>query len=95
MQRPKDAETVAAPDQLVYAAPSERPQSRRDMVSCTNPRHNPGPEIDDPLHSLHMTRGGPAPDGEAVKDIWECVGLDEELTGFRSEVMSDFVQTKK
>ena len=49
MQRPEDAETVAAPDQLVCAAPSQRPQCRRDMVPSMNPRYNPVPEVDQPV----------------------------------------------
>ena len=77
MQRPKDAETVAVPDQLVYIATSQHPQGRRDRVPSMNPRYSPGPKVDHPLRSLHMTRSSPAPDEGAVRiygNAWHWIG---------------------
>ena len=83
------------PDQVAYATPAQRLQNRRDVVPGTGPRHNPGPEVYRPLHSLQVARSSPAPDREAVVDMGEGMTLDQEFSGFRGEVVSNFKETEK
>ena len=43
------------------------------------------------MPTVQVTRRGPAPDRKAVEDIWKGMTLDEELSGFGGEVMSNFI----
>ena len=65
------------------------------MVADASPRGNPGPKIYQLLDPMYVTRGGPAPDREAVKDMGKDMGLDQEFPGFWGEVMTDFIQTNQ
>ena len=61
------------------------------MIELFGPRDCPGSEVYQFLDSSQVARSGPAPDREAVKDMWENVGLDEELPGLGCKVMPNFI----
>ena len=80
-----------ADDKITNIVPAQRFQNGRDVFGNPRSGDDSGSKVNNLLHLMYMTASGPAPDGEAVEDVWENVTLDEEFTGFGGEVVTNFI----
>ena len=65
------------------------------MIRPTRPGDDSRREVYHTLNPAQLARRGPAPDGEAVRDMGKYMGLDKEFAGLGCKVMSNFVQGEK
>ena len=75
-QRAENTDAVTVSDKIAHTGPVQRLQGRRDVISYARSRDYSGSKIKYFLDARQVTCSGPAPDREAVEDMWENMRLD-------------------